>query len=255
MKPTMPLRALGSVSAVLLLTASSVAGATPEPMARPEVGPLGGPRDPLHGRDADAAPASPPEPGVDRGFDPLPQHRFQWAPSDSRSVQVGVNFGLVQLALGGFNLAAEVRYRRLWLEYSHGVDLTLNKLGSVATTQTERDQNVHVFVPYTTGFGVGITLVDELWLGVEWKTHRYEVNAPGGAVTSYQTYSVGPVIGYKLFVYKGLYANAYARYWPNVATSLEDGKVALEGSHGTVTHTAHDFGLFANLSIGYAVDL
>ena len=189
------------------------------------------------------------------GFDLTPEHQFQWAPSDAKRVQVGVNFGLLQLALGGFNVAGEVRYRRLWLEYSHGVDLTLNDLRGFALSRTERDQNLHVFVPYTTGFGVGATLVDELWLGVEFKTHRYEVNAPNGPVSSYQTYSIGPVLGYKAFIWKGLYANGYARYWPNVASSLSGNKIALAGSDGTVTHSAHDFGVFANVSLGYAFDL
>lgn len=168
---------------------------------------------------------------------------------------MGVNFGLLQLALGGSNVAGEVRYRRLWLEYSHGMDLTLNDLGGFGLSRAERQQGLHVFVPYTTGFGVGVTLVDEVWLGVEVKSHRYEVNAPGGAVSSYQTYSVGPVLGYKAFIWKGLYANGYARYWPNVASTLADNQIALAGRAGTVTHTAHDFGLFANVSLGYAFDL
>ena len=190
-----------------------------------------------------------------RGFNLAPEHRFQWAPSDAKQTQVGINFGLLQLALGGFNIAGEVRYRRLWLEYSHGVDLTLNDFGGISLSQAERNQNVHVFVPYTTGFGVGVTLVDELWLGLEFKTHRYEVNAPNGPVASYQTYSIGPVLGYKAFIWKGLYANGYARYWPNVASTLTDDKITLEGSSGTVTHSAHDFGVFANVSLGYAFDL
>jgi hypothetical protein len=195
---------------------------------------------------------APPEEGR---FNPLPEHHFQWAPSDAKRVQAGVNFGLLQLALGGFNVAGELRYRRLWLEYSHGMDLTLNERGGFGLSHAERTQNVRVFVPYTTGFGVGVTLVDELWLGVEFKTHRYEVNAPGGPVARYQTYSVGPVLGYKAFIWKGLYANGYARYWPNVASTLPDNKIVLVGSTGSVTHNAHDFGVFANVSIGYAFDL
>jgi hypothetical protein len=90
---------------------------------------------------------------------------------------------------------------------------------------------------------------------VEFKTHRYDVNAPGGPVSSYQTCSIGTVLGYKAFIWKGLDANADARYWPNVASSLDDNKIALDGSNGTVVHSAHDFGLFANVSIGYAFDL
>ena len=202
----------------------------------------------------DAA-ASQPDAAAEPGFNPLPTHHFQWAPTDDKRVQLGVNFGLLQLALGGFNVAGEVRYRRLWLEYSHGMDLKLNDLGGFSLSSEERRDHVHVVVTFTTGFGAGFTLVDELWLGVEFKTHRYEVNALGGPSASYQTYSVGPVLGYKAFIWKGLYGNAYARYWPNVASSLPGNKIALEGSNGTVTHGAHDFGVFANLSIGYAFDL
>jgi hypothetical protein len=201
--------------------------------------------------------APPPAPGADEhgGFNLTPTHHYQWAPSDAKNAQLGVNFGLLQLALGGFNAAVELRYRRFWFEYSHGMDLKLNNLNGFSMSQTERDQNLRVYVPYTTGFGVGMTLVDELWLGVEFKTHRYEVNAPAGPVTSYQTYSIGPVLGYKAFIYKGLFADAYLRYWPNVASSLDGNKVALQGTDGTVEHSAHDFGVFANVSIGYAFDL
>jgi hypothetical protein len=183
----------------------------------------------------------------------FPSHRFQLAPHSPQRPQLGVNFGLSQIALGGFNVAAELRYKRLWLEYSHGQSLDLNKLGGFGLTGAERDQNLDVDVPYTTGFGVGATLIDELWVGLEFKTHRFNVSDPSGDHASYQTYSVGPVVGYKLFVWRGLYANAFLRYWPNVATSLDDGKVAL-GPNGTV-HEAHAFDFFANVSLGWAFDL
>jgi hypothetical protein len=179
-------------------------------------------------------------------------HHFHWAPDSPPHAEVGVNFGLLQLGLGGFNVAGELRYHRLWLEYSHGMDLTLNNLGGYALTQTEKTQNLHIYVPYTTGAGVGFTLVDQLWLGVEVKAHRFDVNAPGGPVSSYETYSVGPVLGYKLYIFKGLYANAYLRYWPNVATSLNGDQIELQGTNGTVIHSAHDWNVFANVAIGYA---
>jgi hypothetical protein len=187
----------------------------------------------------------------DASSDSLTRRDSRWAPASTKNVQVGLNFGLLQLGLGGFNVAAELRYRRLWLEYSHGMELTLNKLGGFGLTQTERDENLRIRVPFTTGFGVGVTLLDELWLGAEFKAHGYDVNAPGGPTSSYQTYSIGPVIGYKYYIWKRLYADVYGRYWPNVATSLRGGKIALDGNNGTVEHSAHDFGLFANVSVGY----
>jgi hypothetical protein len=232
---------VAAAPAFMLLTAGNAFASAPDPTAPPT---------------ADVSATVPsPSSAEHHGFNLFPEHHFQWAASDAKEVQVGVNFGLLQLGLGGFNVAGEVRYRRFWFEYSHGVDLKLNDLGGFSMTSTERAQDLRIVVPYTTGFGVGVTLLDELWLGVELKTHRYEVNAPGGPVTSYQTYSVGPVLGYKLFVYKGLFANAYARYWPNVASTLDHNEVALSGANGTVEHSAHDFNVFANVSIGYAFDL
>jgi hypothetical protein len=200
----------------------------------------------------EAVPNEPPHGPSSRAF---LSHHFQWAAHDDRVPQVAVNFGLLQLALGGFNVAGELRYRRVWLEYSHGLDLTLNDVGGFGLSSTERQQDLHVYVPYTTGFGVGVTLLDELWLGVEFKDHKYEVNAPGGPAVSYNTYSIGPVLGYKLFIVRGLFANAYLRYWPTVATTLDGGKVTLQGTNGPVVHDAHDWGLFANLALGYAFDL
>jgi hypothetical protein len=185
----------------------------------------------------------------------LPSHHFQWAAHDNRVPQVAVNFGLLQLALGGFNVAGELRYRRIWIEYSHGLDLTLNDLDRFGLSSTERQQNLHVYVPYTTGFGLGLALLDELWLGVEFKDHKYEVNAPGGPVVTYNTYSIGPVLGYKLFIFRGLFLNAYLRYWPTVASTLAGGKTTLQGTSGPVVHDAHDWGVFGNLAIGYAFDL
>ena len=178
--------------------------------------------------------------------------QFHWAPFSPAHAEVAVNFGLLQLALGGFNVAGEVRYRRLWLEYSHGMDLTLNNFGGYALTQTETAQGLHIDVPYTTGPGLGFTLVDQLWLGVEVKAHRFDVSAPGGPVSSYNTFSVGPVLGYRLYLFKGLYANAYLRYWPNVATSLDGGQIVLQGTSGTLIHSAHEWNVFANVAIGYA---
>jgi hypothetical protein len=184
----------------------------------------------------------------------FPSHHFQFAPHSPERVQLGVNFGLVQLALHGVNVALELRYKRLWLEYSHGEALTLNHLPSTLTA-AERAQNLHVYVPYTTGFGVGATVLDELWVGMEFKLHRYEVSNGAGFEKSYETASIGPVVGYKLFIWRGLYTDLYARYWPNVASTLKHGEVSYAGPEGERTHEAHDWGLFANASLGWAFDL
>jgi hypothetical protein len=54
---------------------------------------------------------------------------------------------------------------------------------------------------------------------------------------------------------RGLHANFYLRYWPNVASTLDGDQLTLDGPNGPLLHKAHDFKLFANASIGWAFDL
>jgi hypothetical protein len=201
--------------------------------------------------------AAPAEAGADHGpsSSSFPSHHFQLEGRSAQRPQVGVNFGLLQLAMHGFNVAAEFRYKRLWAEYSHGQALTLNAM-PISLTAAERDQGLHLYVPYTTGFGLGATIIDELWAGVEFKTHRYEVAAPSGAEVHYQTYSIGPVVGFKFFIWRGLHVNVYARYWPNVASTLPGGHATLANGTGAPSiHEAHSFDFFANAAIGWATDI
>jgi hypothetical protein len=170
--------------------------------------------------------------------------------------QYAVNFGLVQVTLGGFNISAELRYNRLWLAYQHGVGLTLNKASSVglsklAMSPEERNQNVHIYVPYSTGFGVGVFIFDELWTGIEFTQTSYEVNAPDGPTSKYQTDSVGLMLGYRYFLTDKIFFNGYLHYWPNVSSTLDGNKVTLQGSNGSVEHKAHEFGIYPNISIGF----
>src|SRR5688572_28743571 len=57
-------------------------------------------------------------------------------------------------------------------------------------------------------------------------------------------------LAHRLFVYDGFFVNSYLRYWPNVWSSQN------EVSFGSgLTHDPLDLGLFANISVGYAIDL
>ncbi|WP_394850182.1 hypothetical protein LZC95_22330 [Pendulispora brunnea] len=188
----------------------------------------------------------------------FPSHRFQLAPHRYPRGEIGVNFGLIQpIFAHGFNIAGEFRYQRLWLEYSHGQSLDYSACASMCLTSDERNAGLSVKSPYTTGFGVGFILIDDVWLGLEFKTHRYEVGAPSGDQVRYQTYSIGPVLGWRFFVVRGLYIDLYARYWPNIANTLPNGEwaVAASGDRPASTHQAHNLGVFANASIGWAFAL
>ncbi|MCA9541145.1 MAG: hypothetical protein KC620_19730, partial [Myxococcales bacterium] len=180
--------------------------------------------------------------------DALPSHAFQLAARSHPHGQIGVNFGLSQLLLGGFNVAVEGRWHRLVIEYSHGLHLDYGALGGFALTDDERAQDLGITSPWTTGGGLGFVLLDELYAGVELKGHRYAVQAPGGEAFAYTTMSVGPVLAWRFFIWRGLHANAYLRYWPNVWTSLDDNRHTLADGR---THAAKDLGLFANVSLGW----
>lgn len=190
----------------------------------------------------------------------FPSHHFQWRAHTPEALQLSFNFGLVQLELGGLNLSFELRWKRLWVAYQHGMWLTLNRLdaiglSSLGMSRAERDQRLHMYLPYSTGFGAGILLVDELWLGAELTVSRFEVGAPGGAAARYTTLSIGAVIGWRFFVWRGLYAGLYVRYWPTLSSTLGRAGVALSSERGPVVHTAHAFNFYPNMSLGYAFDL
>jgi hypothetical protein len=182
----------------------------------------------------------------------LPSHRFQLAPHSYDAPQLNVHFGLLQpLLTHGVNVAADLRLGPWVFEYSHGMFLHYSDFAG-SLSSAERDAGIGLYSPWTTGFGIGHNVVDDLYLMVEVKAHRYEVSLDG-ATENYTTMSVGPAVGWRFFVYKGLDVTTYVRWWPNVWSSSSS--VTLATSSGAVQHQAHDLGLFANVSVGWAFDL
>ncbi|HEY8923703.1 MAG TPA: hypothetical protein VIU64_04930, partial [Polyangia bacterium] len=162
--------------------------------------------------------------------------------------------GLVQWTLlRGGNLALEYKIGHLALEVSHGQGLDLNQAGGFGLSSAERDAGVHIHVPWTTGFGVGYRITPNLHALVEVKAHHYEVSGlDPAAQATYTTFSVGPGIFYSIHLYRGLFLQPNIRYWPNVGSTLKGNTVAIRQPDGTIyAHKAHDFGLFANMNLGY----
>jgi hypothetical protein len=156
--------------------------------------------------------------------------------------------------LRGGNVALEYKVGRFAFEVSHGQGLDLNEAGGIFLTSAERDAGAEVRVPWTTGFGVGYRIIENLHVLIEFKAHHYEVSARDPAATaSYTTFSIGPGVFYSIYIYKGLFLEPNVRFWPNVASTLPGNKVALRQPDGTTyEHQAHDFGLFANMNLGYS---
>jgi hypothetical protein len=161
-------------------------------------------------------------------------------------LQLAVLAGLLQPAvLHGFNAALDVRYRRFAFSYSHGAALDYSANPRLTLSSRDRRAGLQLHSPWTTGFGVGVTVIDQLYVLVDFKVHRYEAEL-AGQEQRYTTISLGAELGYRWFVYRGLFMNPTVRYWPTVWSSHDSVRL------GAYEHEAKDLGLFANVSVGYA---
>lgn len=163
----------------------------------------------------------------------------------------GVNIGLIQpFAFNGWNLALEWRSEKWFAEYSHGWDLKIHKFDQALTSQ-EKSEKIKLTLPWTTGFGIGYRLTSRMTIAVEFKAHKYEVESPLGQKLDYVTYSIGPGLAYDFTFAGSWFLRPMLRYWPNVGTDLNK-EARLDRADGSqYNHKAHDFGLFANLLLGY----
>jgi hypothetical protein len=168
--------------------------------------------------------------------------------------QLSVMAGLAQWTLlRGGNVALEYKVGRLAFEVSHGQGLDLNQAGGFDLSSAERDAGVEIRVPWTTGFGVGYRLTGNLHVLIELKAHHYALTGRDPTVRlDYTTFSVGPGVFYTIHLYRGLFLEPNVRYWPNVGSTLKGDQVAIRQPDGSIyEHHAHDFGLFANVNLGY----
>lgn len=174
------------------------------------------------------------------------EHSTAWFDGGRLTVKAGLSQPVL---LNGANVAVTYKTDRLTFEYSHGMWLDYDRVGR---TDVERDQNLDLYSPWTTGFGVGYRLPWRFDLRVEVKAHRYRVTPPGDAAFRYTTVSIGPALNYHQPLYKGLGLDATLRFWPNVASTLNNDRHVFTGSDGNRhIHEAHDLGVFPNVSVGY----
>jgi hypothetical protein len=177
-------------------------------------------------------------------------HRFQLE-AHQPGLQLAFHAGLLQpLFVQGFNAAMDVRVGRFVATYSHGEGL--DGVGQSALVEPEKAAGANLGLTWSTGGGLGVTLIDELYVLVDFKVHRYAFSV-GAERADYTTFTVGGEVGYRFFLWKGLHVAPVIRYWPTVWTSAPQGVTA-----GGLTHqpVAQGFqGLFANVLIGWAFDL
>jgi hypothetical protein len=162
--------------------------------------------------------------------------------------------GLLQwVAFGGGNVAGQLKIGRAAFEYSHGQALDYDRLGGFAKSPAERRSGISLFSPWTTGGGVGFQITPSLHALVELKAHRYEVTGlTAHESIRYTTFSIGPGVFYDLYLYKGLFMQPGLRFWPTIASTLDESKTSIKRPDGmTVQHESHSLGLFANVSLGW----
>jgi hypothetical protein len=181
--------------------------------------------------------------------DEFPAHQFSLE-AHAPDAQLAFHFGLIQpLMLDGINVAIDLRIGRFIASYSHGHALHLDK----TLSQSDRDAGLRLFAPFSTGFGLGWTILDELYVMADFKWHRYEVSV-GPELVRYSTFTIGAEVGWRFFVWKGLYVCPVVRFWPNVADTAPEGGVQIAGVTHAPTKQGVE-GLFANVLIGWAFDI
>lgn len=187
--------------------------------------------------------------------DQFPSHVFQLKPHATDRVQLDFNYGLNQPILGhGFNAAVEVRYKRLIATYSHGQGLSY---GASFESGPERATAASVKLPWTTGGGVGVILIDELWILADLKVHRFDIDTALDHY-SYTNVTLGAELGWRYFIWKGFNVQLVARYWPNVYSTAGKG-VTLHDSRGQALlnppAAQGEAGFLGNVLVGWAFNL
>lgn len=148
--------------------------------------------------------------------------------------RVNVLFGLSQVFAHGFNIEGNLVFKRVIFDYSHGFDLRFS--GNTVPT-TLSDQHAGVFMPWTTGFGIGYRWANWLNTRIEPKWHRLEyyytedLISRTNQIASVDIFSLGigiygdirPFRNKGSFL-KGIMISPSIRYWPTLTSDWNEGR-------------------------------
>jgi len=162
--------------------------------------------------------------------------------------ETNIVFGISQLLIKGGNIEINYLTDNWIFEYSHGFNLDLASKRDLAQTDEENNQGLDLYLPYSTGGGVGYRVTKQFNVRLELKHHRFNVeNKKTSQKKSYDTTTVG-IGAYYEFLFGNFLIVPNIRYWPNVSTTLDNDKFVFSNND---VHKAHDFGVFANVSLGW----
>jgi hypothetical protein len=177
-------------------------------------------------------------------------------PDTKQHHRVTVLTGLHQpILLKGANLAAAwVLPSGLYLEMSFGFALDYGRFLS----DEDAMRYDHVKSPLTGGIGVGYW-----WRGLavalEPKISTFEIAVRDSEAFDYAVYTLGIGLYYDVSLWRGLVLQPTLKYWPTVATSLDnDRREYLDGSGQRRVHEARQpgrDGLIVGVSLGWSFEL
>lgn len=188
-------------------------------------------------------------------------------PLDTR---VNILFGLIQpIAAKGFNFEVDFFYKRLALDFSHGLSLDFS--GNAVSGEVARQQ-LAVHVPYTTGFGIGYRFTEAFSARIEPKWHQFQLYYDGETQTAdnrivqYNTFSLGIGLYYCWLPFKsknnalrGIMIAPSVRYWPTLSSTLENDQFVYYNkvTNQEETHERMQPGIgntpwVINVSVGYS---
>jgi hypothetical protein len=175
--------------------------------------------------------------------------------------------GMIQpTALGGGNFEVNYFTKKMAFDYSHGFSLEPPVVGDF------KDQKVVLYLPFTTGFGVGYRFNSFLDLRFEPKLHRWQIFQKGekqikeNKIADFKTFSLGLGLYYRYFPFRnsenkflqGITTSSSVRYWQNVGSDLSGDKFSYANkiSGKTETLDAPNIGIantpiVINVAIGY----
>ena len=188
----------------------------------------------------------------------------------NEDVRVNLLFGLNQPILGGFNVEGNFFWKRLAFDYSHGMGLNFS---SEMLGGAYEEQGLEAKLPWTTGFGVGYRFNTWLNLRVEPKWHKFEISYADDAlditesITEYTTFTLGLGLYANLRPFKnsssnflqGIMVAPSVRFWPNIASTLEDDMFSYNNALTGQTETIEALNVgvantpwIVNISVGYS---
>jgi hypothetical protein len=195
------------------------------------------------------------------------------AQEQSKSREVSLLFGLNQpLVTNGFNFELNYWTKKIVIDYSHGFGLEFQ---DDLTTPEAHDQHLAFNITHSLGIGVGYRFTKGFNVRLEPKWHIWEVyyddafKTPEGKITTYSTFTLGLGAYYRWMPFhkkqnalKGLTVVPSLRWWPNVATSLENDEFEYYNTRTeqTEVHQANNIGIgntpfFLNVSVGWTIGI